>query len=143
RLTACSAVPRRYSLAGRPAPGPPTRGAYDVSSSPASVSLSRWNAARVRPMPSASATSLRLTGCGCPAANSYTARRTGSRSAPIASRDMPATLPAVPGAQPVQDLRQLVRLDEDVARLGTLGRPDDTAGLHQVHEPPRLGEAHP
>src|SRR4029453_11971643 len=40
-------------------------------------------------------------------------------------------------------LFQLVRLDQDVARLGPLGGADDAAGLHQVHETTGLGEADP
>jgi Gpi18-like mannosyltransferase len=42
-----------------------------------------------------------------------------------------------------QGLFQGVRLDQHLAGLGALRRPDDAAGLHQVHQPARLGEPHP
>jgi Gpi18-like mannosyltransferase len=42
-----------------------------------------------------------------------------------------------------QRLLQLVRLDQHVPGLAALGRPHDAAGLHEVHEPARLGEADP
>src|SRR3954470_526319 len=38
---------------------------------------------------------------------------------------------------------QFVRLDEHIARLGALARPDHPARLHEIHQPARLGEAHP
>ena len=42
-----------------------------------------------------------------------------------------------------EGLLQLVRLDQDVAGLRPLRGADDAAGLHQVHQAPRLGEPHP
>ena len=42
-----------------------------------------------------------------------------------------------------QGLLQLVRLDQHLAGLGPLRRPDDAPGLHEVHQPARLGEPHP
>jgi Gpi18-like mannosyltransferase len=42
-----------------------------------------------------------------------------------------------------QGLFELVRLDQHLAGLGTLRRADDAPGLHQVHQPARLGEPHP
>lgn len=46
-------------------------------------------------------------------------------------------------AQGGQGLLQLVGLDQNVAGLRPLGRPDDTTRLHEVHEPAGLGEADP
>ena len=56
-------VARRYSLAGRPAPGPlrPVRRRNSTVSRPASASRSRWNAVARRDRPSACAASSRLT----------------------------------------------------------------------------------
>src|SRR3712207_2251545 len=44
-------------------------------------------------------------------------------------------------AQGDEERVQLLGADEDVARLRPLARPDDTAALHEVHEPAGLGEA--
>src|SRR5207248_4956535 len=50
---------------------------------------------------------------------------------------------SIAAAQPVQYLIQLVGLDQHLARLRPLARPDDAARLHQVHQPPGLGEPDP
>src|SRR5215210_9001140 len=42
-----------------------------------------------------------------------------------------------------QDGVQLVGLDQDVAGLGPLAGANDAPALHQVHQPPGLGETHP
>src|SRR5260370_1065048 len=55
------------------------------SSSPASTSLSRWNAASVRVTPAASAASARPTSCPASATYSYRSRRTGSASMAMTS----------------------------------------------------------
>ena len=67
--TSSVAPDRRYSLAGRPAPGPrrPESRRYATSRRPASASLSRWNAARARLTPTAFAASSRPTSRPCAA----------------------------------------------------------------------------
>src|SRR5690606_12497203 len=65
--TCTSPGARRYSLAGRPDPGPvrPLSRRYSVTSSPCSTSRSRWNATVLRESPRCSAASSRPTGSLC------------------------------------------------------------------------------
>src|SRR5450759_4451162 len=60
-----------------------------------------------------------------------------------ASHPVPPELVGVLALQAHEDLVQLLRAHQDVAGLGALGRADEAAAFHQVHQPARLGEADP
>lgn len=94
RLTASWAGERRYSLAGRPAPGPlrPVSRRYSTTSSPAATSLSRWNAASARETLVARAAWSRETAPPRSTTWKYSLRRAGSSSAamPAMCRSSPS-----------------------------------------------------
>src|SRR4051812_48485560 len=65
-------------------------------------------------------------------------RPPGCAEATAVSPCLPFRLPPDHGEHAVQ----LVSLHKNVTSLRTLARSDDVPGLHEVHEPARLREAH-
>src|SRR2546430_4958882 len=101
--------------------------------SAASRAASSSESTSLRAQPRVSRATRRLAGLDTP-------RGTG----PVRHRRPRPTRVSIPAAaQPVEHLVQLVRLDQHLARLRPLTRPDDAARLHQVHQPPGLGEPDP
>ena len=137
---------RRYSLAGRPAPGPvrPVRRRYSVCSRPASTSRSRWNAASSRLIPSAAAASSRPTGSRRATTKSYKPRRVGSAST-AATWIGSSVGESVGHAASVPARRIMKRLDSGVVGGVTLarvhirtadGRPTTRGGSWRLPENP-------
>src|SRR3954470_3790911 len=72
-------------------------------------------------------------------------RRSQARAGtlPGGRRRLRLRAPAAAPADGEQRRLELVGLDQHVAGLGPLGRADDAAALHEVHEPTGLGETDP